>query len=465
MTFLPKHKETLKRILGAVPLVISIAVVIVLVRNQKAPEKRKLEEVSQKVRTLQVQAMDVIPRAIGYGYVEPAQAWEAVPEVSGKIVELNPNFKKGNFVGQGEVLVKIDATDYRLAVNQMAANIENIEAQLAELNQREENYETSLVIQRTLLELKQKELARNQLAMKTQSISSSALDQALMTYQSQLALVQDVENSIHLVPTSRRALEADLAYSRAKLEDANVDLKRTEIIVPFNCRMTQTSAEVGQYVQQGQSIARADGTSRVEITAQIPMKMMSKLFAGVEGPPLNATAGHLDSVKMDILKERFGLKVKVRLVNADRLIVWDADFTRTDATLDAQTRTVGVIVAIDDPYDRIIFGKRPPLVRNMFCEVEISGHPIDRRIVIPRSALHDDHVYLVNSENRLERRAVTVEFTQSDFSVIRHSLMAGEQVVLSDVMPAIEGLLLSAVEDKDVHDRLAAQAAGLTDIR
>jgi RND family efflux transporter MFP subunit len=460
-----KRKEIIKRLLILVPVAIAVVVVIMMVRNQKGPQKKAATEVSRKVRTIFLQSVDVVPRAIGYGYVEPGQVWQVVPEVSGKIVAVSPAFKKGSFVRAGEVLVRIEPTDYELTVNRMAANIESINAKLDELDGQEKNYLTSLKIQQDLLKLKQKEWERNQQLMKTRSISSSALDRSLMDYQSQLAQVQEIKNSIALIPTSRKALKAELKSTQIQLEEARVDLKRTEIVAPFNCRITETSAEIGQYVQQGSTIASADGTNRSEITAQLPLESMQKLLAGVDSEPITATAETMDRIRMDKIRDRFGLKVKVRLVNARDRAVWDADFTRTDATLDAQTRTLGVIIAVDNPYGLIIIGQRPPLVRNMFCEVEVSGRSIAEQIVIPRSALHDGWVYVVDGENRLRRRSVDVAFTQSDFAVIREGLIAGEQVVVSDVMPAVEGMLLAPQEDVAIRERLIVQVAGLTEVR
>jgi len=460
-----KRKEIIKRLLIIVPVAIALAVLIIMVRNQKGPQKKEVTELSRKVRTIILQPVDVVPRAIGYGYVEPGQVWQVVPEVSGKIVEVSPTFKKGSFVRAGEVLVRIDPTDYELTVNRMAANIESIDAQLDELDSREKNYRTSLKIQQDLLELKQKELARNQQAMETRSISSSALDRSLMDYKNQLAQVQEIENSIALIPTSRKALKAELKATRVQLEEAQVDLKRTEIVAPFNCRITETNAEIGQYVQQGSTIASADGTNRAEITAQLPLESFVKLLAGVDDEPITATAETMDRIRMDAIRDRFGLKVKVRLVNAQDRAVWDADFTRTDATLDAQTRTLGVIIAVDKPYGLITIGQRPPLVRNMFLEVEVSGRPIAEQIVIPRASLHDGRVYVVDEENRLRQRLVDVAFTQSDFAVIREGLAAGEQVVVSDVMPAVEGMLLAPQEDVAIRERLMAQASGQTNVR
>ncbi|MFO7738042.1 MAG: biotin/lipoyl-binding protein, partial [Desulfatiglandaceae bacterium] len=285
-----KRKEIIRRLLILVPVAIALAVVIMMVRNQKGPQEKEATELSRKVRTIILKPADVVPRAIGYGYVEPGQVWQVVPEVSGKIVAVSPAFKKGSFIRSGEVLVRIDPTDYELTVNRMAANIESIDAQLDELDSQEKNYRTSLKIQQDLLELKQKEWERNQQAMKTRSISNSALDKSLMDYQSQLAQVQEIKNSIALFPTSRKALKAELKATQVQLEEAQVDLKRTEIAAPFNCRITETSAEIGQYVQQGSTIAGADGTNRAEITAQLPLESFVKLLAGVDNEPITATA-------------------------------------------------------------------------------------------------------------------------------------------------------------------------------
>jgi len=454
-----------KRLLPVVPVIIAVAAVIMMVNNQKGLEKKEATEVPRKVRTISLESVDVVPRAIGYGYVEPGQVWQVIPEVSGRIVAVSPAFKKGSFVSGGEVLVRIDPTDYQLAASRMAANIESLKAQMDELDSQEKNYRLSLEIQQNLLNLKQKEWERNQQAMKTRSISSSTLDKSLMDYQNQLAQVQEIKNSIALIPSSRNALKAEIKATQVQLEEAQVDLKRTEIVVPFNCRITETSAEIGQYVQQGSSIASADGTNRAEINAQLPLESVQKLIAEVGNEPVTATTATMDRIRMDKIRDLYGLKVKVRQVNGHQKAVWDADFTRTDATLDAQTRTLGVIIAVDNPYDLIIVGQRPPLMRNMFCEVEVSGRPIVEQVVIPRSALHDGRVFVVDRENRLRRRSVEVSFTQSDFAVVRTGLAVGEQVVVSDLMSAVEGMLLTPQEDAAMKKRLMSQALGLTDVR
>ncbi|MDJ0784116.1 MAG: biotin/lipoyl-binding protein [Desulfosarcinaceae bacterium] len=448
----------LKQVLIVVPIAVAVLIVALLVGSKDVPQQRPAQEIARQVRILEMAPMDVVPRAIGYGLVSPGRVWQVVPEVSGRLVYVDPDFKKGSLVRQGQVLLRIDTIDFELAERQMAANIAKIEAQLAELERQEMNHRSTLKIQRTLLDLSQKELARNQLARENRSISDSALDQARMNTQSQLNQVQEIENALALIPASRQSLEADLVYNQARLEEARLDLARTEIVAPYNCRITDTEAEIGQYVQQGQTIATADGIDQAEIAAQLPLSAVRRLLAGNAPTALDGDSTRLDRLRMDNLRALFDLSVRVRLVNAGFGAEWEARFARADATIDAQTRTVGIIVVVDRPYDQVIIGQRPPLVRNMYCEVEISGRPIASTMVIPRSALHDDQVYIVDAQDRLARKPVNVDFSQGDLHVLADGLAAGDRLVVSDLVPAIDGMLLEAVEDGPLRRRLAAQA-------
>ncbi len=453
-------KILFKRMLFIIPIIIAIGVVVMLVKARKGPERLPIKERAQKVRVIKLAAVDVVPRAIGYGYVRPAKVWQAAPEVSGKIIEVSPSFKIGAFIQRGSVLARIDPAAYQLAVAQMEANIQELKVQKDQLDLKARNLETSLKIEKKSLRLNKDNMDRNKRALADKSVSFVQYEQTQLAYQAQLAKVQNLENELNLMPSNRKALDAKLAMNQAKLEDARLNLNNTDIIVPYDCRITATSAEIGQFVQKGQIIAKADGLGAAEIAAQIPMQKMANLLRSLA--PKAMPLGERD---MEAITQRFGLKVKVRLPVETLTVEWDARFARADATIDAQTRTFGAIVVVDNPYEKAIVGVRPPLVRNMYCEVAISGRGISDAIVIPRAALHDNDVYLVNSESRLERRQVVVDFSQTDFHVIKQGLKAGEVLVVSDLVPAIDGMLLDGKEDKPLAERLVAEATGRTPIK
>jgi len=96
---------------------------------------------------------------------------------------------------------------------------------------------------------------------------------------------------------------------------------------------------------------------------------------------------------------------------------------------------------VDNSYRQAIPGVRPPLIKNMFVEVELRGKPHPDRLIIPRSAIHNKQVYIVNQESRLEKRALDIDFFQSNFVAVKNGLKKGDAVIVSDLIPAIEGML------------------------
>ena len=117
-------------------------------------------------------------------------------------------------------------------------------------------------------------------------------------------------------------------------------------------------------------------------------------------------------------------------------------------------------MAVDEPYRQAIPGIRPPLIKNMFVEVELRGKPRPAGLIIPRAFVHNEHVFVVNQESRLEKRAVETDFFQTNFVAIKNGLNKGELVVVSDLMPAIEGMLLKPVVDTMIMKTLLNEAQG-----
>jgi hypothetical protein len=156
--------------------------------------------------------------------------------------------------------------------------------------------------------------------------------------------------------------------------------------------------------------------------------------------------------------QRLGLSATVRLQSGSLEVSWPAEVTLLSPGVDAQTRTMGVIVAVDEPYAQARLGERPALVKGTFVQVELRGRARPG-LVIPRAALHEDRVYVVDAEDRLESRLVKLEYAQQNFVVVAEGLAAGEIVVLSDLQPAIDGMLL------DPRPDAAAKAALEQEIR
>jgi hypothetical protein len=129
-----------------------------------------------------------------------------------------------------------------------------------------------------------------------------------------------------------------------------------------------------------------------------------------------------------------------------------------DDQVDPETRTMGVVVAVDQPFTKIIPGERPPLSKGMFVQVVLRGGQDAPHVVLPRHAARGGVVLVVDAEDRLQRRPVEVLYEQDGWSVLGAGVEPGEQVVLSDLVPVVDGMLLAPEPDEDVARALAELA-------
>lgn len=418
----------IRKLLILPPVIIGIIIFALLKSGQQTPQESDSSARARKVRTTLIQAHDFIPIARGFGEVQPAQVWKAVAQVSGRVEYTHERLKDGEIIRQGEVLVKVDPVDYQL-------NLAQAEAQLAELEVQQQNSTALLEIEQRNLSLAQKEYERLQKLVKKGSISQSDADSAERSLLNSRTAVQNLKNNLALFPSNRNLL-------KVKISQAQRDLDNTQIIAPFNLRVTGLNIETNQYVSKGEHMFSGDATDRVEITAQIAMSSLKNLFANGQTRELD-----LQSFSTDI-NQITGFKPAISLdLGNEKPAQWDAHFVRFSDSVDSKTRAMGIVVAVDDPLKQVIPGQRPPLSKGMLVEVSIAGHVQPNSIVIPRSALRNGKAYIVDEQNRLQIREVKKRYDQAQFSIIDSGLQAGDRLVLSDIIPVVPGMLLEPVID------------------
>jgi len=434
-------------------LAAGVAVLLVLARHRQEPVHEDFREPARPVRVVTLEPADVIPRATGYGEVTPDVVWRAVAEVGGTVTEIHPSLEKGAAIASGEVLARIDATDYELAAAQAESRLESARGELELLGLERENLRAVLDIEQRVLQVSAQEYERKKRLFAADGISRSAMDQEERSLLARRKTVMELRNSLKLVPVRRKVLEESCRLYESRLAEARRDVERTEIRLPLAARISEVSVEVQQVVQAGQTLVTAHGMERVEINAQIPMVRMAPLVEQLELP------GEPDRFGDPSFVEEMGMEAVVRIESGDLEARWPARLVRISETMDPRTRTVGAIVQVERPYRMVIPGKRPPLLKGMYVEVELFGKPWKNRLVLPRDALNGGEVYRVDEEDRLERVSVSLAFVLEDLAVVREGLAAGDRVVVSDLAPAVPGMKLAPREDEELKERILREAA------
>ena len=426
------------------------------------------------MRTAGVIMAEAVPRAVGYGVVRSSREWSLVAEVSGRVVELNEKLEDGRIIRKGELLIKIDPAGFELSASQQKATVSNVKAQLSELAVREKNTKASLAIARRSLELAEKELARVKKLEAGGTLSSSEVDASEVSLLAQRQSVQSYKSTLAQIPAQRRAYKAQISQFEAGVKTAELDVARTEIFAPFDVRIRSADVELSELVTVGAKLAEGDGIALAEVPAQFSIGSLMPLIArpptaeATKLPPpdtegvVPAAAPSDEAISARALARRSaqaGLKATVTLESGAVLTRWEAAFDRF-ANVESATRTVSVVVAVDDPFGKASVGRRPPLVSGMYVEVEPEGAPRPGCLAVPRSALRSGSLHVVDDQQRLAIRPVEVEFVQETYACIRSGVSAGDQVVLTDVVPAIEGTLLEARADERAVAQLAEAVGG-----
>jgi len=433
--------ENKRRLLIIPAIALGIAIFMFMSGGKQGAPREEQGEQATPVRFITTQSQEVVPVAVGNGSVSPTRVWSAISQVQGRVVELPSQFRAGMVIQKDQVLLRIDDTDYQLALAQAKATIQATEAQLKHLKSQKKNLNTSLKIEQEVFASAEKEWQRLKKLAKQGTVSTSQLGTQERAYLAQRQQLQNIKNSLELFPSDRSVLQAQLAQQQAQLKQAELNLLRTTLKAPFNARLAEVNVELDQFIRVGEVLAVLDDMDQAEVEAQFPLEHFSQLVQPIDIKAMMAR-GEMPGPHMLQLKSR------VQLDRNGDAISWNANFVRTDAAIDPQTRTVGAVVTVDAPYANAMPPLRPPLVKGMYVSVLLAGPAHVNQIAIPRQALHGDEVYMINSDNRLERRKVELFLHQPGFVTIAAGIAAGEQVVISDLIPAVDGMLLKPLEDE-----------------
>ncbi|MGF1753662.1 efflux RND transporter periplasmic adaptor subunit [Vibrio makurazakiensis] len=394
------------------------------------------------VMPLELKAM--APKVIGFGKITPKVEWKAIAEVTGKVVFRSPLLEKGQILAAGTEVLRIDPLDYELKLVQAQADLKSSQTSLAKLTQEENNLKQTLKIEKNRLSISDKELDRKQNLRKKGLTSQSDVDQQQQSTLSQQKLVLDIENQIGLMPDEKRVAEAVVKVNVSKVQEAQRSLEKTSIVLPQAMRIAQVDIEQNQVVNLQQTMLVAHGIDVMEVEAQLSIHDMQILASSLS----DFSRDESGIPRPDMAN----INASIELSSGSMSASWPAKVARISETVDENQATAGVILEISQDYAQLEPSSAPPLVNGMFVQAKIEGQA-NPSWVIPERALHGDKIYLVDSESRLHIESVTVLYRRDNLVVVDGELEYGDKLILNDLLPAIEGMLLretKAIEENPV---------------
>ena len=368
-----------------------VAAVAMVMLKPKVPTR--LSEVKPPlVRAIKVRTEGRQLTVKSQGTVSPRTESALVPEVSGRVLWVSPNFVSGGFFESGEVLLKIDSHDYEQALVRARAEVANMKLRLV---QEEAEFK---VAQSEWADLGQGEAT------------------ALTLRKPQL------ENA-----------KAALAAAKANIVTAQRNLDRTQTRAAYVGRVRQKNVDVGQFVAMGSTVGIIYAIDFAEIRLPLPDSDLAYL-------DLPLVYRGQSSKK--------GPRVTLRANFAGKAHEWEGRIVRTEGEIDSMSRMVHAVAQVTDPYGRGKDPDRPPLAAGLFVEAEIQGRKVENVILLPRAALREnDRVLVVDSEERLRFREVDLLRVTREEVVVQGGLKAGERVCLSPLEAVTDGMKVRTERD------------------
>ena len=423
------------------PIACLAGVGILVVSSQK-PEKVEINTERQKgplVVVEQVKLKRLDPVVSGFGRAKPVTTWNAISEVSGRVIYQHPALKNGAFIPKGTLVLEIDPVDYELALAQSQADLQTQKMEARRVDLNEQQYKRSLEIETSRLALTKKELARLETLLKKGVTSKSNLEDQRNTVLSQEKTVWDLQMQLDNIPTDRAVSEANIKVAEASLANSKRDLERTRFELPFNARIGDVNTELEQVVNQQEELVSAHDMRVMEVTANMPIANFLSLIRAV-----TAQSTEIQKSKFtDVSVFNFSSKITARMGSSNT--EWDAKVTNVSDGIDASSNTIGVTVEIQNNLQDFDPINSPLIVKDMYVQVDVTA-PVPEQIVIPAQALHANKVYLVNEKNELVIQAVEVAYVHDGLAAIAKGVSVGDKVITTDLIAPVNGMPIRTVE-------------------
>jgi RND family efflux transporter MFP subunit len=415
-----KKGALFKTIRVFVVLLVAIVIAVTLVIVRPRAKRQVPVEKGRLVEVFPARAEDVQMVVESFGTVEPRESLKLVAQVRGPVVEISPTFKEGNFIKKGTRLIQIDPRSYGLEVERRKVQIRQSEAELKRLKQEVVNLLSRVKIAKSDATLAKSEYLRLEKLIERKVIAQSQLDKSEQAYLASLARLQALENQRALIGPQKEQLIAARDMAKVLYEQANLDLERAGIDAAFDGWVLEKAIEVGQHVNVGQQLGSIYRSGQLDIVVRIPAKDFKWFSAGL---------GQDTSVAADVLFE-----------NAGEHYTWSGHVARVMAMMDERTRTLPMVIEVDEPatdgQKKNSFRLRP----GMFVTIKIKGKEIDQAFVVPRHVVYPGDVVYTVKDNHLKIKEVNILRSYKDSVIIIEGLSEGELIVKTPLSSVKDGM-------------------------
>jgi len=321
------------------------------------------------------------------GTTTPLTQTVLTAEVGGEVIYRSKKFSEGSSVIEGEILAKIDDTDLQLQYKNALLQLANAEVQYS-------------------LQLAEADVAK----------------------EAWEKIGNGVASDLTLKKPQLKQAVALLEVAKAQVSSAEKKLNKTEIVAPYAGRIQNANIDLGTTIIPGQPVGAIYTSSEIEITLAVKDNDLQFLSIPMDGRKLDPSEQAL---------------VQIKSFYKGKNQTWIGRLERVDGVIDPVTRMINLIAVFKNDF---IETDKPNLPIGLFVEAQIDGIILKDIFSIPVNAISENNeVYIVNNDNELVLRKLSLLKKYSDFVIVKDGLKAGERVVISKLSSASNGIKVNPV--------------------
>ena len=338
------------------------------------------------VQVIDVKASNQQVYVTAFGPVVAARKVTIKPQVGGRVLDHNESLVQGGFIREGEELIRIDPSDYELALTEHESALEQARFELE-------------------VEKGRQVVAQREWKLLEQDLTDSEVNRSLVLREPHL-----------------RRTEAMLSKATNEIARAELDLSRTSVTAPFNAMVLDEAVELGQLVQPGNEIATLVGTDEFWVQAALPLGALKRIRLPKPNQPGAAAQVLLDT-------------------GNGEPVSWPGLVVRLLSDLEPTGRMARVLVRVRDPLGLESGREKLPLLLGSYARVDIEAGELNDVLVIPRVALREgNRIWVVDPNDELQIHEVETLWIQQDNVLVSNAMQPDERLIVSGLRTALPGM-------------------------
>ena len=270
-----------RMLVGIVLIVGALGLFQILKATKAEPALTAEAGLAPLVRTVEVRRVELARPWTGYGTVRAMDAASVGVQVTGRVIERPADVESGLAVQRGDVLLRIDPTDFRRQVDSLTALVSALRAELDQLDVEASSLDEQLTLAIEEAAIAEREYDRAKRALEEQGAGSlTEVDQRLAALRRIEREIAALEQQSRSIPARRAAIEANLASRQAELNLAEEDLRRATVRAPIDGVLQDVVLDTGDFAQAGTTATRIVDLRRLEVPLALPASALADLSIG-----------------------------------------------------------------------------------------------------------------------------------------------------------------------------------------